>query len=92
VPSGKTPSKGYAQKQLSTVQRTLDQLKTGIPTVGRQSTAPVQPGGAKPTTNVVVPKPDTHVFNLTNWKKANPTGDANAARAAAVKQGFTVQE
>ena len=46
IPSGKTPSKGYAAKQLSTVQRTLDQLKTGVPTVGRQSNQPV--GGNKP--------------------------------------------
>jgi len=76
VPSGKTPSKGYAQKQLSTVQRTLDQLKTGIPTVGRQSTAPVQPANvakpdAAPPTNLLKEGIHTKFGNGQTWTLQN---------------------
>ncbi|WP_047495675.1 hypothetical protein [Terriglobus sp. TAA 43] len=34
--------------------------------------------------------PQTHTFSLSAWKAANPRGDANAAKAAAEAQGFTV--
>jgi hypothetical protein len=38
------------------------------------------------------PTPQTHVFNLSAWKAANPKGDAKAAEAAAKKQGYTVTQ
>jgi hypothetical protein len=92
IPSGKTPSKGYADKQFNILQRTLDQVKKGIPTVGAQKrvepTTPVDQN-ANP---VKPPKPDTHVFNVSAWQKANPKGDVNAAKAAAQKQGYTIQQ
>lgn len=34
--------------------------------------------------------PQTHNFSLSAWQKANPGGDANAAKAAAVAQGYVV--
>jgi len=30
------------------------------------------------------------IFRLSAWQKANPTGDANAAKQAAIQQGYTV--
>jgi hypothetical protein len=36
------------------------------------------------------PTPQTHNFSLGAWKKANPTGDVNAAKAAALAQHMTV--
>lgn len=43
VPSGKTPSKGYADKQFNILQRTMDQIKKGIPVVGTEGPQRVQP-------------------------------------------------
>jgi hypothetical protein len=34
--------------------------------------------------------PQSHTFSLSAWQKANPTGDANAAKAAAQAQGYQV--
>ena len=36
------------------------------------------------------PAPHTHVFSVAAWKRANPSGDANAAKAAAEQQGYQV--
>jgi hypothetical protein len=36
------------------------------------------------------PAPQTHSFSVSAWQKANPRGDANAAKAAAQAQGYQV--
>jgi hypothetical protein len=36
------------------------------------------------------PTPQSHDFSLSAWQKANPRGNAAAARAAAIQQGFRV--
>lgn len=36
------------------------------------------------------PTPQTHSFSLSAWQRANPKGDANAAKAAAQKAGYEV--
>ena len=38
------------------------------------------------------PRPETHVFHLLEWKAANPTGDVEAAKAEATRQGYDVVE
>jgi hypothetical protein len=38
------------------------------------------------------PAPQTHVFSLGAWKKANPNGDVNAAKVAAQAQGYQVAQ
>jgi uncharacterized protein involved in exopolysaccharide biosynthesis len=38
------------------------------------------------------PRPETHVFYLPEWKATNPTGDAEAARAEAIRLGYEVVE
>lgn len=47
VPNATTPSKGYALKQLKVLRRTLDQLKTGVPTTGVQQQATATPQTGK---------------------------------------------
>jgi hypothetical protein len=42
----------------------------------------VQPGGQ--------PSPQTHSFSLSAWQRANPQGDANAAKADAQQKGYQV--
>jgi hypothetical protein len=36
--------------------------------------------------------PQSHMFSVSAWQKANPRGDANAAKAAAQQQGFQVTQ
>jgi len=38
------------------------------------------------------PSPQSHVFSVSAWQKANPRGDANAAKVAAQQQGFQVTQ
>lgn len=47
VPTETLPSKEFAIKKMDTFQRTLDQLKTGVPTTGGKTNEPVNPN-AKP--------------------------------------------
>lgn len=46
--------------------------------------------GTKPSAQQ--PSPQTHIFNPTAWKAANPNGDVNAAIAAAKQQGYQVAQ
>lgn len=46
-----------------------------------------QTQSAQPKTT---PSPATHTFSISAWQKANPNGDANAAKAAAQKAGYQV--
>ena len=39
---------------------------------------------------VQTPAPQTHSFSLSAWQKANPNGDVNTAKAAALQQGYQV--
>lgn len=43
-----------------------------------------------PISPAAPPHPATHTFSVAAWQKANPKGDANAAKAAATQQGFRV--
>jgi hypothetical protein len=52
--------------------------------VAEQQGQPTQPGAAKPAA-ASAPQ-----FSPSAWKSANPSGDVNAAIAAAKKQGYTV--
>jgi len=62
-------------------QGNLDTQKAGFPKNLAGSHFVEKSGG---------PSAQTHNFSLSAWQKANPTGDANAAKAAAQKQGLTV--
>src|SRR5580692_3609111 len=67
--------------RLETFQGNLDTQKAGFPKNLAGSHFVEKSGG---------PSAQTHNFSLSAWQKANPTGDANAAKAAAQKQGLTV--
>jgi hypothetical protein len=45
-------------------------------------------GGGKPSSSK--PSPQSHSFSVSAWKRANQNGDAEAAKAAAKAQGYTV--
>jgi len=47
-------------------------------------------GTPTPAANGAPAGPQTHVFTVSTWKAANPSGDANAAQAQAKQQGYTV--
>jgi hypothetical protein len=67
--------------RIETFQGNLDTQKAGFPKNLAGSHFVEKSGG---------PSVQTHNFSLSAWQKANPTGDANAAKAAAQKQGLTV--
>jgi hypothetical protein len=67
--------------RIETFQGNLDTQKAGFPKNLAGSHFVEKSGG---------PSAQTHNFSLSAWQKANPTGDANAAKAAAQKQGLTV--
>ncbi|HXM59439.1 MAG TPA: hypothetical protein VN950_01195 [Terriglobales bacterium] len=66
--------------RIETFQGNLDTQKAGFPkNLAGSHFVPTSGANAQ-----------THNFSLSAWQKANPTGDANAAKAAAQKQGLTV--
>ncbi len=69
--------------RIETFQGNLDTQKAGFP-------KNLAGSHFVPTSGASAPTAQTHNFSLSAWQKANPTGDANAAKAAAQKQGLTV--
>jgi len=70
--------------RIETFQGNLDTQKAGFPKNLAGSHFVATSGGPS------APSAQTHNFSIGAWQKANPTGDANAAKAAAQKQGLTV--
>lgn len=58
-------------------------------TVGARSQG-TRPTAARSTSGN--PSPATHTFSLSAWKKANPSGNADAAKTAAQKAGYRVAQ
>lgn len=62
----------------------------GMDTSGAGGVGPTPPPGGAPSAGS--PSPETHMFDLAAWKTANPKGNADAAKAEAKRQGYTVKE
>jgi len=62
----------------------------GTPFVPTSAPAPAVAPAAAPAAPTALPSPQTHVFSVSAWQRANPKGDVNAAKAAAQAAHYTV--
>lgn len=71
-------------------QKGFQRWRENLVTVARG--LPVLPGVNDHRASQPSGSPQTHVFSVSAWQKANPQGDANAAKQAAQAQGFQVTQ
>jgi hypothetical protein len=66
-------------------------VEVEAPQPGQPATS-ANPQSGQPQTQQTAPTPQSHSFDPAAWQKANPTGDVNAAIAAAKQQGYQVKQ
>lgn len=96
VPNFQTDSPGAMYNKLREIRNIFDtnigeyNKRHNQPTPGQQSAQPsrsTQPQAQQPATP---PAPQTHDWSSSGWLSTHPSGDVNAATAAAKQQGFNV--
>ena len=83
-------SQGTATNKLDELDGVLTRLRPGAVHVAGGQSVQGQPRASVASRSNAVPPPTTHAFSLGAWQRANPKGDTNAARQAAMAAGYTV--
>lgn len=79
---GVEPNSQIVNQKLDAFTQNLDTIRKSLPIL------PGIPEIASGTQQTATPQ--SHVFSVSAWQRANPNGDANAAKAAATQQGYQV--